>query len=82
METFTKPKESVDNPNFQEQRQESLGKLDINSIDEPIIDIVEGFSRLSYCFTLQSCYGHFLHDFQKDPHNIKALPQSGQISGL
>ncbi len=28
METFTEAKEFVDNPNFREQRQESLGKLD------------------------------------------------------
>jgi len=79
METFTEPKEFVNIPGFREQRQESLGKLDINSIDEPIIDIVENLAKLSYCFTLQSCCGHFLHNFQKDPYGLEPLPQSDRI---
>lgn len=79
METFTEPKEFVNNPGFREQRQESLGKLDINSIDEPIIDIVENFAKLNYCFTLQSCFGHFLHNSQKDPQSTEPLPQSNRI---
>jgi len=82
METFTEPRDFVDNHDFRERRQESLGKLDIDSIDEPIVDIIENFSRLSYCFTLQSCYGHFIHDFQKDTHNTEPLPQSKQISSV
>jgi len=82
METFIEPKEFVDNPGFLEQRQESLGKLDINSIDQPIIDIVENFAKLSYCFTLQSCCGHFLHNSQKDPHNTEPLPQSDRIRSV
>ena len=79
METFTEPKGFVENSGFSRQRQACLEKLDINSIDAPIIDIVKGFSNLSYCFTLQSCCGHFLHTFQKDPHNIEPLPKSDRI---
>ena len=74
METFTKPKEFVDNSGFREQRHESLARLDLTTIDLPIVGIIEGFSKLEYCFTLQSCYGHFLHRFQKDPDNTEPLP--------
>jgi hypothetical protein len=79
METFTEAKGFVENSGFKRQRQACLEKLDIRSIDAPIIDIVKGFSKLSYCFTLQSCCGHFIHTFQRDPHNIEPLPQLDRI---
>ena len=43
-------------------------------IDVPIIKIINGFNKLPYCFTMQSCYGHFLYSGQKDPHNLAPLP--------
>lgn len=43
-------------------------------IDYPIVDIINGLNRLPYCFTLQSCYGHFVHNGQKNPHNLELLP--------
>ena len=76
METFTDLKDFVINPLYNEQRQQSLSRLDIDQIDPPIIDLISGFAKLSYCYTLQSCYGHFLHSYQKDDHNIEALPPS------
>lgn len=80
LETFTKLKDFVDNPRFHEQRQNCLGKLEINTIDAPIVELVEGFAKLPYCFTLQSCYGHFLHGGQKNPNNIEPLPVSDSIA--
>jgi hypothetical protein len=73
METFTLPKEFVENPLFNHERRETLSTLEINDIDEPIADIVERFNKLSFCFTLQCCYGHFLYDSQQDPNNLNAL---------
>ncbi|MFC1561115.1 hypothetical protein ACFL4V_01410, partial [Candidatus Latescibacterota bacterium] len=67
---------------YHEQRQESLSRLDINTIDTPIIQLIEGFSKLSYCFTLQSCYGHFLHNNQNNPQNFKPLSDSNNISNV
>ena len=55
METFAEPKELVDNPHFQGQRQEMLAGLSDEMIDIPMIEIVKGFNRLPYCFTLQCC---------------------------
>ena len=43
-------------------------------IDKPIIDLINGYNKLPYCFTLQSCYGHFVYNGQKDLHNLESLP--------
>ena len=80
METFTEFKPLVDNPYFLQQREKALNQLDINTIDAPIKEIIKDFSNLPYCFTLQSCYGHFLYNDQKNPKNIESLPESDNIS--
>ena len=74
METYTELKQLVKNPHYQEQRQKNLSSLSDSMIDEPIISIVNGFNKLPYCFTLQSCYGHFIYEGQKNAHNIESLP--------
>jgi len=48
-------------------------------IDEPIIELVNAFNELPYCFTLQSCYGHFVYSGQNDPQNLKPLPLTDTI---
>ena len=80
METFTELKDFVNNPHYHKQRQEYLSRLDIKTIDTPIIDMIRGFVKLPYCFTLQSCYGHFLHSNEKDPYNVEPLPISDNIT--
>ncbi|MDY6892676.1 MAG: hypothetical protein SVO26_03035 [Chloroflexota bacterium] len=80
METFTEIRDFVDNPHYDEQRRQSLSRLDIDTIDAPILDIIDGFSKLPYCFTLQSCYGHFLYAGQRDPQNTEPLPVSHGIA--
>lgn len=79
METFTDLKDFIDNPHFNKQRQRSLRSLDLETLDSPLVEIIEGFSNLSYCFTLQSCYGHFLYSGQKNEKNIEPLPDSEDI---
>jgi hypothetical protein len=73
METFTKVKEFVPNPHYREQREECLRALDMNTIDPPLVDLIEGFLALPYCFTLQCCYGHFLHGAHGTPNNLEPL---------
>lgn len=80
METFTDLKDFVDNPHYREQRQKSLRSLDMSTIDAPLMEIIEGFTKLSYCFTLQSCFGHFVFRNQKDEKNTKPLPVSEKIT--
>ncbi|MFC1925369.1 hypothetical protein ACFLW2_01570 [Chloroflexota bacterium] len=82
METFVALKDLIDNPHYHEERQEQLLKLDLSNIDSPIIDIVSGLAGLTYCFTLQSCYGHFLHKNQKNRMNVKPLPISDSIKSV
>ena len=80
METFTEVKELVENPRFQAQKQKVLCDLTDDMIDMPIIDLINGFNKLPYCFTLQSCYGHFVYNGQKDTHNLEPLPLKGAIA--
>ena len=80
METFADLKDFVVNPRFYEQRQRSIDSVDMATIDLPIVEIIDGFSKLPYCFTLQSCYGHFLYSGQKDEKNIEPLPVSEDIA--
>ncbi len=51
-------------------------------IDRPIVDLINGFNKLPYCFTLQSCYGHFVYEVQKDPNNLESLPTSDTIANV
>ena len=79
METFTEPKELVKNPHYQDQRKYILAGLSDEMIDAPIIDLINGFNKMSYCFSMQSCYGHFVYNDQKDPYNFEPLPISDTI---
>jgi hypothetical protein len=76
MKTYTEPKDLVENPHYAMQRQRSLLDLTMVEIDKPMLEIIKGFSELSYCFTLQCCYGHFLYKGQDDPHNLDRLPMT------
>jgi len=41
METFTKIKEFAEDPNYYEDREKSISKLKMASIDKPIIDLIK-----------------------------------------
>ncbi len=82
METFAEPKELVENHSYEEQKRKSLSELRDVIIDESIIEIVNGFNKLPFCFTMQSCYGHFLYTTQKDPNNLDTLPVTGTIGKI
>ena len=80
METFTEPKVLVENPAYGKQKRKSLSGFSDNMIDAPIIEIVNAFNKLTYCFTLQCCHGHFLFNGQKDAQNLDPLPITNTIS--
>jgi hypothetical protein len=80
LETFTELKEFVENSNYLAQRQNSLYSLTDDMIDAPIIGLINGFNMLPCCFTLQSCYGHFVYNGQKDPHNLEPMPITDTIA--
>lgn len=70
----------MENPLFQDQRQKNLAGLSDDMIDKPIIDVINAFNKLPHCFTLQSCYGHFIYCGQNDPHNLEILPITDTIT--
>ncbi len=80
METFTEPKELLENPRYQDQRKKSLTGLSDDMIDVPIIGLINAFNKLPYCFTMQSCYGHFIYNGQNDSHNLAPLPITDTIA--
>ncbi len=80
METFTETKKIADNADYQIQRQKCLRDLTNDMIDAPIIEVVNGFNNLPYCFTLQSCYGHFIYNGQDNPQNLESLPIKDTIA--
>lgn len=82
METFTELKELIDNSHFQAQKQNILCDLTDDMIDMPIIDLIKGFNKLPYCFTLQSCFGHFVYEGQKAPNNLDPLPALDTIENV
>ena len=74
METFMAFRDMVPNPGFGDQRRRVLDGLADVAIDAPIVSIVQHLNLLPFCFTLQSCYGHFLYTGCSDPLNCRALP--------
>lgn len=78
MKTFTQLKELARNPHFAVQKENCTRNLTNEMIDDPIIDLVNRFNKLPYCFTLQSCYGHFVYD-DKDSHDFDPLPTTYAI---
>jgi len=74
METFAPARPFVHNPGFRDDCQRVKAALDLNAIDVPIRAIITAFNKLRYCYTLQCCYGHFLHAMQSEPHNLERLP--------
>ncbi len=79
METFTELKTLVDNPHYRDQKMRSLASLNDDVIDMPIIGLIDAFNELPYCFTLQSCYGHFIYNEQSDTRNMDSLPLTNTI---
>jgi len=79
METYTEPKDLVENPQYQDQRRKNLAGLSDDMIDEPIIGLINALNKLPHCYTLQCCYGHFVYNGQKDPHNLGPLPETDTI---
>lgn len=74
METFCSAKQFVEHPNFEAARLEASKTLDLREIDVPILHLISQFAQLPYCFTLQSCYGHFQCKPDDSAHNLDPIP--------
>lgn len=63
----------VADPLYPIRRRAILDGLDANPLDSPIDGLIHAFCRLSFCYTIQSCYGHFMFPGQDDPNHIAPL---------
>ncbi|MDW7730971.1 MAG: hypothetical protein SCH66_00925 [Methanolobus sp.] len=77
MESFTDARPFVSDKKYETKRQKALSQLkeelEKGSVDPPIIELLKEFAKIPHCFTLQGCYGHFVHDKETNPHNVKPL---------
>jgi hypothetical protein len=74
VETFSKARDFIKHPHYADDRSNVLSGFRLEDIDTPIRDIVMALQKLPQCFTLQSCFGHFVWDEQPDAHNLAVLP--------
>jgi hypothetical protein len=85
METYTGVKPLVYNPGYTAGRKKAIDQLEVEiregHIDPPIIDLLSKISKFPFCYTLQSCYGHFVHEKQTNDQNYEPLaPYATTIS--
>jgi hypothetical protein len=73
METFVEARPFLPDPDFDADRKRALKRLNPAVIDPPIVEIIRAFSQIPWCFTLQSCWGHFVHAGQTDRHGCEPL---------
>ena len=85
MQTFTEEKPLVGNPDFEQQRAEAHQQLQeliqAQEIDSPLVPLLCRFRAVPHCFTIQSCYGHFVHEQEPDIKNTARLePYAGSVT--
>lgn len=83
METFRQARSFVNDSGYLKRREKALnelhGEIEEGNIDSPIMKLLLGYNSLPYCFTLQSCYGHFVYGDHRDPKNIDPLPLNPEL---
>ena len=45
-----------------------------------MVELIDALNKAPYCFTLQSCYGHFMYNSQNDSHSVQPLPITDTIA--
>lgn len=76
METFTEFRPMIVDPCYQDRRRQCLNELNIDELDAPIAGLIDDLCDFPFCFTIQSCFGHFLYPGQEKPNNIGPLPRT------
>jgi len=81
VETYTEARPLVSSPNYDSDRRNALeglrAEISKDSIDEPTLDVLERFARLPFCYTLQSCFGHFTREPCTDDRNTNRVADIG-----
>ena len=79
METFTKPKKLIRNPDYPHNKVEQISKIRSPKVDLPLRKFICTFNRIPHAFTLQCCWGHFLPKNQEKPVKMDELPESYEL---
>ena len=66
----------MNDPTYRQRRRQALNALDLSRIDTPLQPLMRAFGGLGVCYTLQCCFGHFVHAGQRDPHNLVPPPDN------
>lgn len=87
METFRAAMPFVDHPAYTSAREEALSGLQDEIakglVDPPVLPLLADFVKIPHCFTLQCCYGHFVHEKQPSDHNLARLaPYAGTVRSV
>ena len=87
METFIPAMPFITNPRFHEEREKHIAAvrnlIQAGEIDPPLVPILLGLNAVSCCFPVQSCYGHFVHQFEPEEKNLARLaPYKGTVTDV
>jgi len=86
VETFVEARPLVQDPSFEEHRRRALAELEValssNAIDMAITDMIRRFSRIPYCFTIQSCHGHFENKENGAEVDLFSEAECGSLSSI
>ena len=74
METFTHAKPFTRHPGYAADREKAHRELAEEmirgSIDTPLLPLIREWIPIHHCFTVQCCFGHFVHDLEPDTENL------------
>jgi hypothetical protein len=74
METFTPARPFTHHPGYLSDREKAHRGLEEamlkGSIDTPLLPIIREWIPVAHCFTVQCCFGHFVHDLETDTENL------------
>jgi hypothetical protein len=74
METFTNAKPFARHPGYAADREKAHRELAEEmirgSIDTPLLPVIRDWIPITHCFTVQCCFGHFVHDMEPDIENL------------
>ena len=75
----------VDDQSYEKRRGDTLRELyrliDSHDIDRPLLNLMRKCTCIPYWFTLQCCYGHFMHETRKNQGGLYSLSPLHDLVG-
>jgi len=74
MDTFIPARPFTHHPGYLSDRKNAQRELEMEilkgSIDPPLLPLIRECIPITHFFTVQCCYGHFVHDLEPDTENL------------